>query len=529
VGSSNIDLQVEEREATSAEPSSRPLGLLHSLGTGAGALGVALGIERGGSFLANVLAARLGGAQVFGAYSIALNAANNVAWYVGAGIGDTSSRFIAGHPRGTRSYHQVVRCLMLIAAVSAGVAASVLFAGAGPMASKLLRNANLTNPLRVAALSSAAFVLLECCRGLFIGTRSFGRLLVLSAMVGIGLPAVVPYAAKLGASHMLGRQSGAVLLAVAVSLVLVFRDRKAPSQAQVREIESPRLGRIWKFGLMQLGGVAGVNAAGWWTASLVARWDVSLVQVAFYVVATQWRNIASLVPSLMTHGNFAFFTDEGSEHFGGADRVITVSSFAACILSTLCSGVMVAVLPWVLVAFYGKDYINAELPSALAVATLLVHMTISPAAARLMIISPLSAGIINGIWAVFVAGMGTLLIPHGGATAATATLFLAHMLSTFLTVGVLWRMRRLPAGVTMLMALETAMALVTIGLAALRTVYPQYSIALSLLLVAITAATAMVLFRLGQAHGAFPKTLSLVDLLRGGWRQRSATPEYGSR
>ncbi|HLX43918.1 MAG TPA: hypothetical protein VKR43_10810 [Bryobacteraceae bacterium] len=491
-------------------------GLLHSLVTGAGALGLALGIERGGSFFANVLAARLGGAQIFGAYSIALTAANNVAWYVGAGIGDTASRFIAEHARGTPSYRRVIRCLMVIACVSAAAAAGLLLAGAEPMARLLLRNEKLAGPLRVAALSSVAFVFLECCRGIFIGTRSFGRLLILSTFVGIGLLAVVPQAAALGASQMLARQSGAVLLAVSVAFVLIFRDRHTPVQTEIRDTEAPGLGRVWKFGLMQLGGVAGMNAAGWWTASLVARWDVSLLQVAFYVVATQLRNVSSLVPSLVQHGNFAFFTDEGARHHGGADRVITVSSYVSSVLATICSGVAVIAIPWILSRFYGRDYIKAEFPAVLAVATLLVHFGVAPAASRLMIVSPFTAGVVNAIWAVFVVVTATLLIPSTGALGATATLFSAHVLSMFLVVASLWKLNSLPSGVLMLAIVDTATASLTTLLGWTRVLHPEHVIGVNFLVLGMTAAVSWYLLKIGQTQGVFPKTISVAALLQRG-------------
>ncbi|MDP8989397.1 MAG: hypothetical protein M3N41_04865 [Acidobacteriota bacterium] len=477
--------------------------------------------------MANILAARWGGAQIFGAYSIALTAANSVAWYVGAGIGDTASRFVAEHPRGAPSYHQVVRCLLVIACVSAVVASGLLWVGAEPMARVVLRNEKLAGPLRVAALSSVAFLFLECCRGLFIGTRSFGRLLILSTLVGVGLLAVVPSAAKLGASQMLVRQAGVVLVAVVVGLVLILRDRHVPSPHEVRKLESPRLGRVWKFGLMQLGGVAGMNAAGWWTASLVARWDVSLLQVAFYAVATQLRNVSSLVPSLVQHGNFAFFTDEGARKHGGADRVITVSSFVSSALATVCSGIAVLVVPWILSYFYGKDYLRAELPAVLAIATLLVHFGVAPAASRLMILSPLSAGVVNGIWSVFVVFMATLLIPSYGALAATATLFMAHVVSMFLVVGSLWKLDSLPTGVTMLAILDTVTACATVLVGWARTHYSDHTLGSNIFLVAMTVSVTLILLRLGQDQGVFPRPFKFASLSLGG-RAKPPVGSFGS-
>src|SRR6185369_6018259 len=79
------DSEVSLAQAAAPVSSGGRRGLMASLLVGVGGLGLALAIERGGSFLSSVLAARWGGAEVFGAYSVALMAANNVAWYAGSG------------------------------------------------------------------------------------------------------------------------------------------------------------------------------------------------------------------------------------------------------------------------------------------------------------------------------------------------------------------------------------------------------------------------------------------------------------
>src|SRR5271163_857386 len=61
--------------------------------SGTSALGVVTLLERGLGFLANLAVARVGGAQIFGAYSVAMTTATNVASYAGAGIGTTANRF----------------------------------------------------------------------------------------------------------------------------------------------------------------------------------------------------------------------------------------------------------------------------------------------------------------------------------------------------------------------------------------------------------------------------------------------------
>ncbi|MDP8988768.1 MAG: hypothetical protein M3N41_01640, partial [Acidobacteriota bacterium] len=243
--------------------------------------------ERGASFLSNVLAARLAGPGVFGAYSLALTTANNVGSYAGAGIGTTANRFVGQYPEGSRGYPSLLRVLALVSVSSAAIAALILWWGATPLADVLLRNAKLAGTLKIAALSAAGFILLECCRGLLVGQRSFSTLLLLSSLVGAGLVAAVPSTARFGALPMIAGQAAAVLLAVAVVGGLVFKRAGSPPLEKITGGTGPSAWKIWRFGLVQLGGVVGLNAAGWWVALLVARNDPTLTQMAFYSIASQ--------------------------------------------------------------------------------------------------------------------------------------------------------------------------------------------------------------------------------------------------
>ncbi len=514
VGTPNVGL--EEIDGAAAPVNSlidpaRP-SLAGSLLTGVFSVGGALAVERAAGFLANLLAARLAGTAVFGAYSISLNTANNVASYAGAGIGNTATRFIADYPEGSTGRQQVIRTVLLFAALSAGLAALLLWFSAEPLAKSLLRNPALAGPLRVAALSAAGFVALECCRGVFIGTRQFVPFLFLSGLVGAGSLLAVPTMARFGATHMVAGQAAAVLLAAAVSAVLIFRRQSVKQKSAGLSADRVSVGKIWRFGLVQLGGVVGLNAAGWWTATLVARGDSTLLQMAFYTVATQWRNLCGLLPNMVQQGNFAFFTDHGSAHFGGATRVVSVSSIFASILGLLCSGFVIVPIPFVLRYLWGPSYAAAEVPAAFAIATVIVHLGISPASSRLTVISLRWTAVINAIWSVLVIIAGTVVIPHGGATAATATLFAAHVFSVFLVLFALRRLSALPDGLTGIAALNVALAFVIGGLAWLRAMHPEHSTLANLLLLLSPVVGTWLLIRLGQSCGALPKSIDWISV-----------------
>jgi hypothetical protein len=68
---------------------------------GVSALGAATLLERSLTYTANLFAARCGGPQVFGAYSLSLTTANTVATYSGMGIGTVATRFSGDYPPGS--------------------------------------------------------------------------------------------------------------------------------------------------------------------------------------------------------------------------------------------------------------------------------------------------------------------------------------------------------------------------------------------------------------------------------------------
>jgi O-antigen/teichoic acid export membrane protein len=423
----------------SEEPKPISKGLEHSLLTGVSALGAALATERGAGFLGNVLAARIASPQVFGAYALGLTTAMNVAIYAGAGIGSTASRFVGQYPLGSSGYPKFIRALATVCITSALLATVLLFVLSDTLAVRFLGNAALTPVLRVSSLFAGAFILLECYRGLLIGQRSTRLLMTLSAAVGIGLVAAVPLAARYGAEAMVTGQSAAIIGALLLLLVLQMR---APARAPQAEYESsasptPSSLSLWRFGLVQLSGVIGLNAAGWWVASFVTASDHSMLQMAMYSISSQLRNIVTLVPGLVAQSGFALMTEESSIEYGGTSRVLDVSTTFANSLAVAVGGAAVAVLPWVLRLLYGARYEGADLPASLAIVTALIHTSAAPSATRLVVLSLRATAIINSLWALLVITASTWLVPARGAAAATAVLLAAHLFSMVLVLIVL--------------------------------------------------------------------------------------------
>ena len=493
---------------------------------GTSALGASLVVERGAGFLANILAARLGGPATFGAYSLAITTANQISTYAAGGIGSTAARFSGKYPRGGSGYGTLARVLTIVSLASGLIAAVGLWFGAAPIA-HLLGKEGLTSLLRWAALSSAGIIVLECARGFFVGQHRLKALLLLSVLVAIGMISLVPLAATMHSPIRMIVSQGAITTTAVVVCLLLARPLglPAPKVAQPDAL-LPMLKEVWAFGFIQLAGLAGATLAGWWLTALVARSDRSLAQISFFTIANQLRNIVSLAPAQLTESSYAVMADPASDQASTPHHVMALCTYAAIFVSLLLGAAGIVVMPWLLQLFWGHAYSTAAATTAVALAVAVVHMGNAPAAARLSIVSIRAAGIINTVWAIFVAGAATVFMLHGGSARDAMEIYLAgHLLSAALVLLVLKRKDNLPAGMVTVFALGSATGILLAGLSLLRSSVAGHTFALTALMVLVAAAGLTVLFALGRRHRWLPQPAALARLLRpvmGLFRRRSS-------
>jgi hypothetical protein len=299
---------------------------------------------------------------------------------------------------------------------------------------------------------------LECARGFFVGQRQHAALLLLSILVGVGMLTLLPAAARrhdpIRMVLMQGvTTTGAVVLCLLLARPLGLREGRRVIRMPLR----PLLSEVWSFGFIQLAGLVGSNLAGWWLITLLARSDKGLVQIGFFAIASQLRNLAGIAPSLLTEGSYAVMADpsldKGDATARTPHRVMAICSFASLSVVLLLAAIGITIVPWVLPWIYGVSFKPAAMAVAIALAIAVVHMGNAPAAARLTIVSIKASGVINTVWAAFVAVAATIIfLLHGTAWLAMAIYFAAHLLSSTLVLLALKRKDHIPGGMTALFA-----------------------------------------------------------------------------
>lgn len=481
---------------------------------GGATLGVVVAVERALTFLSSMLAARIGGPQTFGAYAIVLATAGTIATYAGAGIGTTANRFSGQYPRESEGYRGFLRALIIISVSSAILGAVLMLAGAGPLARWMLRNEGLTAFLRIAALSSAAFVLLECCRGLFIGQQKFKALFLLSSVSGLGLLIVLPIAATFSPGAMVAGQGCVALLTVSICLVFSRKLGLTPLNKQGSEQSGPGLRPVFSFGVVQFGAVVGINIASWWIASLVARSDSSLAQMGLYAVANQFRGLASIAPGFFTQVGYSLLTNESGNAYGGPNRVMLVNTFITSSLTVLVGGFAMVVAPWILLLAWGRSYSAAEMVVVLLLATAIIHLSGTPAAHRLSIVALRATGIINAVWAVLIIIIGIALVPSMGAKGAAGAFLIAHASTNLMVLACLARSKELPLGYLPIVIVASAGALALAALGYLRIATPSADLIFTAAMLAVWILLMGALLYLGAKSGFVPRQLGRALMMR---------------
>ncbi len=474
--------------------------------SGTSALGLGIVIERGMGFLANVLAARFGGLATFGAYSLAISTANNISTYAAGQIGSTAARFSGKYQYGTPGYTTLARALAVVSIVSAVLGAIGLWFGAAPIA-HLLGKTSLTGLLRWAALSAAGIILLECARGFFVGQRRLAALVLLSLIVGIGMVSLVPFAASMHSPVRMIVSQGAITTTAVIACLLLARPLGlfAPRSSAPALPLGPVLREVWSFGFVQLAGLVGANLAGWWLTTLVARADTSLVQMSFFAVASQLRNIVGLAPGLLTEGSYAIMADPHGEETKTPHYVMALCTYAATFVSLLLASFGIILMPWGLSLIWGHSYAAGAVTAAIGLAIAVMHMGNAPAAARLSIVSIRITGILNTVWAIVVAIAASGFLLHGGTAATGMLIYLfAHILAAGLVLLTLTRKDTVPAGMTSVFLLSASTTGALVALAYLRASRPALTTPATLGMLALATISLSALFLIGKRHGWLP-------------------------
>ena len=265
---------------------------------------------------------------------------------------------------------------------------------------------------------------------------------LLSVFVGIGMVSLLPVmASRQQPVHRWSWPMAPLRWARSRCALMLARPLHLLAESATSPVRFGHMLReVWGFGFIQLSGLLSANLAGWWITALVARGDSTLVQMGFFAIASQLRNLTGVVPALLTEGSYATIAAPDEAGMGTPQRVMALCTFASTAVAFFLASLGIILAPWALHAMYGPRFSAASVAASIGMSVAVLQMGNAPPSARVSVVSIRTVAAINTFWAVLTALGGTLLMLHwGGAAGAMAVFFGAHVISAILTFLVLAR------------------------------------------------------------------------------------------
>jgi O-antigen/teichoic acid export membrane protein len=222
----------------------------------------------------------------------------------------------------------------------------------------------------------------------------------------------------------------------------------------------------------------------------------------------QLRNMCGMPAWLISQSAYAQLTETGAQGYGGPGRVTALSTIVATLISLLIIGPIAALMPWIVPRLYGRDFAGAEFAATLAVATGLIHMSAAPAAARLTVVSLPLTGIINGAWSVLLIGLGTWVVPGGGAAEAAFCFLCAHLFAAFAVLIALLKLRSASRELAFVTVPAVLGSVMIAGLGWFRA-YGAHKAAFSAAMLVATAGLLWITFQRGRQTSAAIRELTV--------------------
>lgn len=439
-------------------PSFSRLGLRSFLLQGGSLIVLATVLERGFFFLANVLSARIAGADHYGAYGLALQTAGFMATQASLGIGMVACRFAAEYPVGHPLNRNFVHRIVYLSLVLAFLAAILMLVFSWPLAHWFYNQPLFFRVLLVTMFSAPVFVMLDAVRGLMIGLSYYRGLVIMAGITGLAMLILMPLAAFKGPRWMV--MTHALCAFTACISLLVLLNRKFDLQLLTSTSKQVPLWPMLRFGIFQLGTSTSVNLVMMTLMALLVRysskeelmatalvplgvvvqqgtvWLVTIGlsyypmfgfrEVGYYNAASSVRNISSILPGILHQTMISLMTNKRGDEFGGANRVLLINTWMSAFFLIPVTAIGLILMPSFLPFFYGPGFVEGVTPACYLLAVALIHMVSQPAVNRLTILSPRAVMFAHIFWIIAALGSAYFLVPLQGATGVALSLLIAH-------------------------------------------------------------------------------------------------------
>jgi O-antigen/teichoic acid export membrane protein len=322
--------------------------------------------NQGSTVLVNIVAANLFGPDLFGRYAAVQSTTATAANVAVMGTGYTAAKYAAELRSLDRERAgRVLGLCRTVAVLTAGLTALLVFAGAGWIASHLLREAELAGALRLAAGAVFFSVLSWYQMGALSGLEAFPSLAKGGIASGCVYAALCLTGARLGG--LIGLVSAVAVSATIQWLLLAALLGQACSRQsiQIRWRGASRERSVfWKFGI-PAALPSFTTMPGLWLSGLVLlAHPGGYREMALYTVAATFRTVVLFVPRLVDNVGLSLLNSQVGLKDPVRYRSMARLNLATTATAVLASAVAIAVAGRWLLRLFGEGY-DAAYPALL--------------------------------------------------------------------------------------------------------------------------------------------------------------------
>lgn len=403
-------------------------------------------ISRGLMLIASVFVARILGKTGFGELGMIQSTVGMFGVFAGFGLGLTATKHVAEFRQSDPARAgRIIALSALVAMVTGGLMAAVLFIFAPWLASSTINAPHLAGALRIGAIILLISALNGAQTGALSGFEAFKTIAHVNLFVGL-----ISFPILIGGAY-LGGLTGAVW-ALAINLGFNWLLNHLALRKEARRYSIPftfdhcsrELSVLWRFSLPAVLAGVMVGPANWVCRALLTNQPNGYDEMATLTAALVFQTLLVFVSGMLSAPLLSMISNAGSRI---SDRLGTVN-----ILSTWILGVFFAIpllcFPEIAQIMFGKDYSthNFKVTVSLIVFCNTIIMFKAGLARVLAANSLLWWGFFsNAFWAGSLIGSSFFMV-RWGASGLAASLVIAYVLNTLVLLPLYYFRKLVPRG-----------------------------------------------------------------------------------
>ncbi|HEX6432911.1 MAG TPA: oligosaccharide flippase family protein, partial [Gemmatimonadales bacterium] len=319
-----------------------------------------MGAAQGLAMVASIVTARLLGRVAFGELTMVTGTVGAFGILAGLGLGLTATKYTAEHRSSDPARAgQILGLAQLVAAVSGGLTAVILFLLAPWLAAQTLNAPNLADELRLGCILLFLNALDGTQTGALAGLEAFRATARVSLLRGL-----LSFPALIGGVWLYGL-TGAVAATVFVGAVAWILNQRALRQESAKRGlrisyrgVRPNLPILWQFSLPALLSAVMVAPVMWLANAILVNQPGGYGELGLFNAANQWRTAIMFLPAVLLRVALPMMASATHPRQAGDFGRTLVLAQSLTVAIVLPVGVLLMFLSGPIMRLYGNEFIH---------------------------------------------------------------------------------------------------------------------------------------------------------------------------